>query len=194
MMCKVMQIFAKQSIPRRQRKSYISTWDYESQKKYYEFVNAQSPTETDCKASDLINHPNQNRRQRWEEAVESIDFSYSSRLAWQTFNRLTGHSNRPKKCSVSPNAIVHQLLCNGRYKNMDKKTTRDVKQEIKQLWSTPTSNTKLSSPFTTRVLKTALDQVKCGKAMRPDKIPPEFLKHSGDNFRNWLRRFFSLCL
>ena len=27
----------------------------------------------------------------------------------------------------------------------------------------------------------------------PDKIPPEFLKHSGGNFRNWLRRFFSLC-
>ena len=30
--------------------------------------------------------------------------------------------------------------------------------------------------------------------MGPDKIPHEFLKHSGSNFRNWLRRFFSLCL
>ena len=28
----------------------------------------------------------------------------------------------------------------------------------------------------------------------PRSIPPEFLKHSGGNFRNWLRRFFSLCL
>ena len=27
-----------------------------------------------------------------------------------------------------------------------------------------------------------------------DKILPEFLKHSGGNSRNWLRRFFSLCL
>ena len=35
---------------------------------------------------------------------------------------------------------------------------------------------------------------KMRKAMGPDKIPPEFLKHSGDNFRNWLKGFFSLCL
>ena len=69
-----------------------------------------------------------------------------------------------------------------------------MKQEIKQLWSTPTSNTELSSPFTTCDLETAIGQVKCGKAMGRDKIPPEFLKYSGDNFRNWLRRFFSLCL
>ena len=129
MMCKVMQNSAKQSIPHGRRKSYISTWDQESQKKYNEFVNAQSPTEADCNASDLIDL-NQNRRQRWEEAVESIDFSHSSRLAWQTFNRLIGLSNRPKKCPVYPNAIAHQLLCNGRHKNVDNEATRAVKQEI----------------------------------------------------------------
>ena len=67
---------------------------------------------------------------------------------------------------------------------MDKEATRAVKQEVKQLWSTPTSNKELSSPFTTRELETAIGQVKCGKAMGPDKIPPEFLKHSGGNFRN----------
>ena len=77
---------------------------------------------------------------------------------------------------------------------MDKEATRAVKQEIKQLWSTPTSNTDLSSPFTTRELKTAIGQVKCGKAKNPDKISPEFLKHSGGNFRKRLRRFFLLCL
>ena len=96
-------------------------------------LHTQSPTEADYKASDLRDHLNQNRRQRWEEAVESIDFCHSSRLARQTFNRLTGHSNRTKKCPVYPNAIGHQLLCNGRYKNVDEEATRAVKQEIKQL-------------------------------------------------------------
>ena len=95
-----MQISAKQSILRKQRKSHILTWDQESQKKYNELVNAQSPTQADCKVYDLIDHLNQNRRQHLEEAVESIDFSHSSRLAWQTFNILTGCSNRPKKCPV----------------------------------------------------------------------------------------------
>ena len=92
----------------------------------------------------------------------------------------------------TPNA--HQLLCNGRYKNLDKEATRAVKQEIKQLWSTPPSNTELSSPFTTRERETAIGLVRCEKAMGPDKIPPEFLKHSGSSFRNWLRRFFSIYL
>ena len=136
-----MQNSAKKSIPRGRRKSYISTLDQESQKKYNEFVNAQSPTEADCKASDLIYYLNQNRRQRCEESVESTDVSHSICLAWQTFNRLTGSSNRLKKCPVFPNAIAHQLLCNGRNKNVDKEATRAVKQEIKQLWSTPTSKT-----------------------------------------------------
>ena len=185
-----MQNSAKQSTRRGRRKSYISTWDQESQKKYNEVVNTQSPTEADCKASDLINHLNQNRRQRWEEAVESIDFSHSSRLTWQTFNRLIGRFNRLKRCSVSLNTIAHQLLCNGRHKNVDKEATRAVKQEIKQLWSTPTSNSKLSSPFTTHELEIAVNQVKCRKAMSIDKILPEFLKHSDGNFRNWLKRFF----
>ena len=117
-MCKVMQNFAKQSISRGRKKSYISIWDQESQKKYNKFVNAQIPTEANCKVSNLIDHLNQNRRQRWEDPVESIDFSHSSRLSWHIFNRLTGCSNRPKKCPVFPNAIAHQLLCNSHHKNV----------------------------------------------------------------------------
>ena len=155
------------SIPCTQRKSYILTWDQESQKKYNEFVNAQSPTEADCKASNLIVHLNQNCRQRWKEAVESIEFSNSSHLAWQTFNRPTGHSNGLKKCPVSPNAIAHQLLCNGHHKNVKKEATGAVKQEIRQLWSTPTSNMELSSPFTTHELETANYPSKVQESNKP---------------------------
>ena len=132
MMHQLLLSTAKQCMPRGRRKFYIPTWDQESQMKYDEFVNARRPSEADHKANDLIEHLNQNRRKRWEEAVESMDFSHSSRVAWQTFNRLTGRSNKPKKCPVSPNAIAHQLLCNGRNKNADKDVTRAVKREIKQ--------------------------------------------------------------
>ena len=185
---------AKQCIPRGRRKSYIPTWDQESQTKYDEFVNARRPSEADHKANDLIQHLNPNRRKRWVEAVESMDFSHSSRVAWQTFNRLTGRSNKPKKCPVSPNAIAHQLLCNGRYKNADKDVTRAVKREIKQHWVSPTCNTELSVPFSTQELDSAIGHLKCGKAMGPDKIPPEFLKYSGETFRTWLSKFYSACL
>ena len=154
---------AKQCIPRRRRKSYIPTWDQKSQMKYDEFANARRPSEADHKANDLIEHLNQNRRKRWEEAVESMDFSHSSRVAWQTLNRLTGRSNKPKKCTVFPNAIAHQLLCNGRYKNADKDVTRAVKREIKQHWASPTCNTELSVPFSTQELDSATEHLKCGK-------------------------------
>ena len=51
------------------------------------------------------------RRDRWSEAVRSIDFSHSSRKAWSILNNLTVTSLRhsPRHCPVSANAIASQL-------------------------------------------------------------------------------------
>ena len=51
---------------------------------------------------------------RWSEAVQTIDFSHSSRKAWSILNSLTGRSRRsPRHCAVSANAIASVLVNNG---------------------------------------------------------------------------------
>jgi len=47
------------------------------------------------------------KQERWEEAVNSIDFLHSSRKAWSTINKLTGRSGRSSRvCPISANSIL----------------------------------------------------------------------------------------
>ena len=134
------------------------------------------------------------RRQRWEETVQGIDFIHSSRVAWKTFNRLTGRSSHPKRCPVTASSIAHQLMHNGKCKMSDKKHALSVKQECSRLWSSLSADDFLSSPFSIKELTVPISQVKSGKARRPDNIPPEFLKHSRSKCLAWLKSFYSICL
>ena len=54
---------------------------------YNKFLEAEPGDEATTKASDLIEC-----LERWEETVQGINFTHSSRLAWKTFNCLTGRS------------------------------------------------------------------------------------------------------
>ena len=77
----------------------------------------QSPEGSDCNraAIALLLRLDKKRRDRWSEAVYTIDFSHSSRKAWSILNNLTGGSRRfPRHCGVSANAIASQLIGNGR--------------------------------------------------------------------------------
>jgi len=49
-----------------------------------------SPAGTDCDraATSLLSQLQQKKQERWEEAVNSIDFSHSNRKAWRTINKL----------------------------------------------------------------------------------------------------------
>ena len=79
------------------------------------------------------------RRYRWSEAVWSIDFSHSSRKAWSTLNNLTGRSRHsPRHCPISANAIASQLVRNGKYEDVDRKSSRLVFQEVSDLWRATT--------------------------------------------------------
>jgi len=53
----------------------------------------------------------------WEEAVNSIDFSYASRKAWSTINKRTDRSGHfSRLCPVSENSIALQLVENVAHK------------------------------------------------------------------------------
>ena len=96
-------------------------------------------TDSDRADSSLLSRLEQKKQERWEEAVNSIDFSHSSRKGWRTINKLTGRSGRSSRiCPVSANAIASQLVKNGPHKTSDRESTRLVNKQLSDLWKIPT--------------------------------------------------------
>ena len=97
--CSTILSAAKKTIPRGCRRDMIPTWDEECQNLYDQFTEAEPGVIANENAEQLTKTLDEKRRERWESTTASIDFTHSSRQAWQTFNRLTG---RAKKYSTVP--------------------------------------------------------------------------------------------
>ena len=123
------------------------------------------------------------RRDRWSEAVRSIDFSHSRQKAWSILNNLTGRlRNSSRHCPVSADAIAPQLVRNGKY-------------EMSDFWSATTPDTvNISDNFSQKDFTAALQHLNPGKASDPDSICPELIFHAGAALKSWLRHFLSSCL
>ena len=135
-------------------------------------------------------------RDRWSEAVWSIDFSHSNKKASSILNNFTGRSQHsPRHCPVSANAIASQLVRNGKYEAVDRKSSRLVSQEVSDLWRASTPDAvNISDNFSQRDFAAALQHLKPGKAPSPDSICSELILHSGAALKSWLRDFLSSCL
>ena len=129
----------------------------------------------------------ENGEDRWSEAVRSIDFSHSSRKAWSILNNLTGRSRHsPRHCPVSADAIASQLVRNGKYEAVDRKSSRLVFQEVTDLWRATTPDAvNISDNFSQREFAAALQHLKPGKAPGPDSICPELILHAGAALKSW---------
>ena len=120
--CNIIKKAAKKTILRGYRNNYISCWDAECESLYRTFLQSPQGDNSSLAATALLAKLDSNRRDRWSEAVWSIDFSHSSRKAWSTLNNLTGRSRHsPRHCPVSADAIASQLVRNRRYKVVDRK-------------------------------------------------------------------------
>ena len=147
-------------------------------------------------ATALLAKLDRKRRDRWSEAVRSIDFSHSNRKAWSILNNLTGRSRHsPRHCPVSADAIASQLVRNGKYEAVDRKSSRLVSQEVCDFWRATTPDAvNISDNFLQREFAAALQHLKPGKAPGPDSICPELILHAGAALKSWLRDFISSCL
>ena len=96
-------------------------------------------------------------------------------------NNLTGRSRHsPRHCPVSANAIASQLVRNGKYEAVDRKSSRLVFQEVSDLWRATTPDpVNISNSFLQREFTAALQHLKPGKAPGPDSICPELILHAG---------------
>ena len=133
--CNIIKKAAKKTIPRGYRNNYIPYWDADFKFLCRMFLQSSQRDDLSLAATALLAKLDRKRRDRWSEAVRSIDFSHSSRKAWSILNNLTGRSRHsPRHCPVSADAIASQLVTNGRYEAVDRKSSRLVFQEVSDLW------------------------------------------------------------
>ena len=111
----------KKTIPRGYRNNYIPCWYAECESLYKTFLQSPQGDDSSLAATALLAKLDRKRRDRWSEAVRSIDFSHSSRKAWSILNNLTGRSRHSSRhCPVPANAIASQLVRNGKYEAVDR--------------------------------------------------------------------------
>ena len=91
--CESLLSAAKQCIPRGRCKNDVPCWDKECETLCRSFIRATLGMDSDRAASSLLSGLEQ-KQERWEKAVNSIDFSHSSRKAWSTINKLTRMTGR----------------------------------------------------------------------------------------------------
>ena len=92
-------------------------------------------------------------------------------------NNLTGRSRHsPRHGPVSADAIASQLVRNGKYEAVDRKSSRLVSQEVSDLWRATTPDAvNISDNFSQREFAAALQHLKPGKAPGLDSICSELI-------------------
>ena len=174
----------------------IPCWDAECENLYRTFLQSPEGNDSNRAATALLLRLDKKRRDRWSEAIQTIDFSHSSRKAWSILNNLTGRSHHsPRRCAVSANAIASQLIRNGTYEDIDRELSRLISQEMSDLWrATPTSPANISESFTSQAFAATLKHLKLGKAPGSDSICPELITHAGAALKSWVCDLLSSCL
>ena len=76
--CNTIKKAAKKTIPRWYRNNYIPCWDAEYESLYKTFLQSPQGDDLGLAVTALLSKLDRKRRDRWSEAVRSIDFSHSS--------------------------------------------------------------------------------------------------------------------
>ena len=194
--CNSIKKAPKKTITCEYRNNYILCWDAECESLYKTFLQSFQGDDSSLAATALLAKLDRNRRDQWFEDVRSIDFSHSSQKVWSILNNLTGRSRHsPRDCPVSADAIASQLVRNGKYEAVDRKSSQLVFQEVSDLWRATTPDTvNISDNFSQREFAAALQHLKPGKALGPDFICSELILHAGAALKSWSRDFLSSCL
>lgn len=186
----MVQAIAKKHIPRGYRKEYIPGWSVESTRLYQEFEDSGN-TEI---ADELLKSLDENRKLKWENTLRGMDFTHSSRKAWNVLKKIScGSTPQFGKTLISPNVIANRILKISQAPS-DKIHTREIKRELRRLKLDSQPSSVYSQNVTIEEITIALTSVKTGKAAGFDNIYPEFLKHMGKNTKRWLSVLFSKIL
>ena len=125
-----------------------------------------------------------------------IEFTHSSRLAWNAINNLTRrtrhqHRSRP----ISTYLIASQLVQNGVYKSKDREPARLVTHEVSKLWRISTLSDKcISGDFFPEEFASDIQLLKFGKVPGPNSIYLQLIFHADAAQKSQLNKFLSFCI
>ena len=85
--CNTIKKAAKKTIPRAYRDNYVPCWDAECKSSNKTFLQFLQGDDSSLAAKVLLAKLDRKRRDRWSEAVRSINFSHSSRKAFYVFEQ-----------------------------------------------------------------------------------------------------------
>uniref|UniRef100_H3BBV6 Endonuclease/exonuclease/phosphatase domain-containing protein n=1 Tax=Latimeria chalumnae TaxID=7897 RepID=H3BBV6_LATCH len=131
-------------------------------------------------ADHVIESLDEARRARWEEAMESLDFTRSSWKSWNLIHRLGAAQQPPaqSRSVVTPNQLASHMLKVTKFP-VEKEIRQQVRGEWrKYCWNNNTQHSP--EPFTVSELDEILRRVKSGTAAGYDNISPELPKHLGN--------------
>jgi hypothetical protein len=145
----------------------------------------------------LFNTLSENRKEIWRSKTEGLDFTRSSRKAWNLVRKLgeTPTINQGTT-AITANNVANRLLNASKLKIDHKWFTevrKDWRRTKKQLILEP-DIIEFSSPFTMSELELALSQIKKNKSSGLDKILPEILIYLGPNSCRYLVKLFNVIL
>ena len=177
----------KKSIPRGYRKEFIPCWNKESDRLYAELQH----TESQETAKELLKSLDEARKARWCQAMESMDFTKSSRKPWALRRRLGEATTRvQQRTKINPNRIAERIKMSSKTPS-DKTFTREINKKYCRLRKRTRRDNSSSRAFTLSEVDLALSQIKPGKAAGFDGVYPEFLINCGKRVRTWLADFFT---
>ena len=104
--CNMLICAAKKSIPCEFNKHYIPGWDDSCNHLLREHQQATTKEDIDTTATALLHKLDEVRRAKWTEVVESVDFTHSSRKAWQTIYKLIGRSTTHSRCPITTKLML----------------------------------------------------------------------------------------
>ncbi|VVC27625.1 Hypothetical protein CINCED_3A006061, partial [Cinara cedri] len=124
---KIIKSVATKHIPRGFRKSNIPTWDKECIDLFEEFQISSEQSIAD----ELIRTLNINRRKKLQTTTASLNFTHSSRTAWNLVKRLVAETSKTNLTDkVSSNDVATRLMRVVKI-IMDKEQKTDIKKRLR---------------------------------------------------------------
>lgn len=187
----ILNAAAKRTIPRGFRKDYVPGWNDNLEQLLKEFEESGDPEISE----ELLDALNQNRREKWAETTKNVDFTRSSRKAWNVLRKIGSAKNsiarKNKDSPVTPNSIASRLVKISNIVKVSRGRKKFVRSALRVKKKLLTPNQQFSRPFDTTEVDSCIDALHTGKAAGADKIYPEFIKNLGKSARSWLTRFLN---
>lgn len=178
---------AQKSIPRGARKEYTPCWTKECSELLHNF-NEHGDNQTEDKLISLLD---EERKKRWHETVENLNFTHSSRESWSLLKKLgETHLRSRKPTRISPDQISMKILETSKIK-VTKEQKKKLRGNMDLSQAECVEEPTLVGRVTENEVLNALQHTKSAKAAGVDEILPEFLKNMGEKGVTWLAKLFT---